>query len=145
VVHHQSGRADASEVRNRYTNALHAQVQVSEFIEDMTQAYRKADVVICRSGAMTVTELGALGVPSILVPFPHAVDDHQTLNARHLSDAGAALLMPQATLSAELLARELSQLSEDRQKLVLMSTAARGCFLPDAAATVARALIEVSR
>ncbi|MFK8080856.1 MAG: undecaprenyldiphospho-muramoylpentapeptide beta-N-acetylglucosaminyltransferase [Granulosicoccus sp.] len=145
VVHHQSGSADAADVRKRYASASHAQVLVSDFIDDMTAAYQSADLVICRSGAMTVTELGALGLPSILVPFPYAVDDHQTLNARHLSDAGAALLMPQSTLNAELLARELTNLSEDRQKLKLMGTAARGCFVPGAAANVAHALLEVSR
>ncbi|MFK8079214.1 MAG: undecaprenyldiphospho-muramoylpentapeptide beta-N-acetylglucosaminyltransferase [Granulosicoccus sp.] len=145
VVHHQSGRADAADVRMQYRKATYAQVLVSEFIEDMTQAYQSADVVICRSGAMTVTELGAIGLPGILVPFPYAVDDHQTLNARHLSDLGAALLMPQSTLSAQSLAKELMTLSEDRQKLEMMSVAARGCFVPNAAATVAYALLEVSR
>ncbi|MFK7994166.1 MAG: undecaprenyldiphospho-muramoylpentapeptide beta-N-acetylglucosaminyltransferase [Granulosicoccus sp.] len=145
VVHHQTGAAEAALVCNKYKAAPQAKVRVSEFIQDMTEAYRNADVVICRSGAMTVTELGALGVPSILVPFPYAVDDHQTLNARHLSEAGAALLMPQNSLSAESLAQALTALSEDRQKLTLMSNAARGCYVPNAAATVAYALMEVSR
>lgn len=145
VVHHQSGKSEASAVSDDYKNATQAQVIVSEFIDDMTEAYRNTDVVICRSGAMTVTELGALGLPSILVPFPYAVDDHQTLNARHLSDAGAALLLPQNTITSESLARELTALSTDRHKLELMSTAARGCFVPNAAATVAYAILEVSR
>lgn len=145
VVHHQSGRSNESLVRDRYQKAPKATLHVSEFIDDMTQAYQNADVVICRSGAMTVTELAALGLPSILVPFPHAVDDHQTLNARYLSEAGAAVLLPQKSLTAESLKQVLSELDDNRQKLELMSKAARGCFLPEAAATVAYALLEVSR
>lgn len=145
AVHHQTGSADAAAVNVSYSHAPQAQVQVSDFISDMTAAYQNADIVICRSGAMTVTELSALGLPSILVPFPYAVDDHQTQNARQLSDAGAALVIQQSALNAEFLAKTLTSLSEDRQKLELMSTAARHCFVPEAAATVAHSLLEVSR
>lgn len=144
VVHHQTGAVDAPSVRASYQNAPLADVRVSEFIENMTEAYNHADIVICRSGAMTVTELGALGLPGILVPFPFAVDDHQTLNARQLSDNGAALLMPQSSLSAHSLSAALSELSTDREKLMQMSQAARRCFIPSAAETVADALMEVS-
>ena len=144
-VHHQTGSAEAARVQASYALAKNAEVTVSPFIDDMVGAYQNADVVICRSGAMTVTELGALGMPSILVPFPHAVDDHQTLNAKLLSDVGAAQLMPQAALSPEALSQTLSALSQDREKLELMSAAARGCFLPGAAAAVAHAVLEVSR
>jgi len=144
-VHHQTGRENASAVSARYQKTPQVKVLVSEFIDDMTAAYQNADVVICRSGAMTVTELGALGLPSILVPYPYAVDDHQTLNARQLSDAGAALLMPQDSFTAASLAASLTRLSEERHMLELMSTAARSCFVPNAAATVAYALLEVSR
>ena len=145
TVHHQSGKDNVTLVQNRYSKISQVDVEISEFIDDMTQAYQRADIVICRSGAMTVTELGALGLPSILVPFPYAVDDHQTFNARHLSDAGAAILMPQKSLSAQMLAQCLTSLANDRAKLALMSTAARSCFIPEAAATVANALLEVSR
>ncbi len=145
IIHHQTGAADVENVKAAYASCPQTQVRVSEFIDDMTAAYREADVVICRSGAMTVTELSALGLPSILVPYPFAVDDHQTLNARQLSDSGAAVLMPQSGLTAESLAQALATLSTDRQKLALMSVAARGCFLPAAAATVAHVLVEVSR
>lgn len=145
VIHHQTGTLDASAVQKAYQHAPLAMATVSEFIDDMTSAYQDADVVICRSGAMTVTELGALGIPSILVPFPYAVDDHQTLNARYLSDAGAALLMPQQRLDAKALAQALVSLSDNRQALVQMSKAARGCFIPEAATTVAHTLMEVSR
>lgn len=145
VIHHQTGVADAADVRAAYTSSTQGEVVVSEFIDDMTTAYANADVVICRSGAMTVTELGALGLPSILVPYPYAVDDHQTLNARQLSDAGAATLMPQSALTPESLAQTLTSFSTDRQKLAIMSKAARSCFVPEAAATVAHTLLEVSR
>ncbi len=148
-VVHQTGTQEGDTVRQRYTvaardNAL-CQAEVIEFIDDMAAAYQHADVVICRSGAMTVTELGALGVPSILVPFPYAVDDHQTRNARHLADSGAAILMPQNTLAADSLAAELAQLGHERTRLKAMSEAARRCFVPKAAEVVAEALIEVSR
>ncbi len=145
VVHHQTGEADAADVKAAYASSPDVESTVSAFIDDMTAAYGQADIVICRSGAMTVTELGALGIPSILVPFPYAVDDHQTLNARQLSDAGAAILLPQSALTAESLAQTLSSCAKDRQKLAMMSTAARSCFVPEAAATVAHTLLEVSR
>ena len=144
-IHHQTGSADAPAVQAAYQDAPLATAVVSEFIDDMTGAYQDADIVICRSGAMTVTELSALGIPSILVPFPYAVDDHQTLNARRLCVAGAALLMPQDKLDAQTLSQALIALSADREKLCLMSKAARSCFIPNATATVAHALMEVSR
>jgi len=74
------------------------------FIEDMAAAYAEADLVVCRAGATTVAEIAAAGVASVLVPYPHAVDDHQTANARFLADAGAAILVPESELSAERLA-----------------------------------------
>ncbi len=148
-VVHQSGTQEGDAVRQRYQasacdNAA-CHFEVLEFIDDMAAAYQQADVVICRSGAMTVTELGALGVPSILVPFPFAVDDHRTRNASHLADSGAAVLMPQNTLDAESLAVLLGQLGRNRTRLKAMSEAARRCFVPKAAEVVAEALIEVSR
>ncbi|MGQ7843017.1 undecaprenyldiphospho-muramoylpentapeptide beta-N-acetylglucosaminyltransferase [Granulosicoccus sp. 3-233] len=147
-VVHQSGVIDGDLVRDGYqavtagNSAAH--IEVTEFIDDMAAAYRDADIVICRSGAMTVTELGALGMPSILVPFPHAVDDHQTRNAEHLASHGAAVLMPQTSLTADTLASELTQLAADRSRLQAMSDAARRCFVPKAAEVVADALLEVA-
>lgn len=143
-VHHQCGAGNAGPVQERYSSFSGESV-VSEFIEEMTNAYQQADLVICRSGAMTVTELSALAIPSILVPFPFAVDDHQTQNARHLSDAGAAVLVSQESLSAESLAALLDTLASDRDQLRQMSEAARSRFMPNAAQTVASALMEVSR
>lgn len=143
-VHHQAGMQDGEAVRIRYQTASKAICVVSEFIDDMALAYHEADLVICRSGAMTVTELSALGVPSILVPFPFAVDDHQTKNAEQLADVGAALLMPQTTLAAESLAELIRPLIADRNQLKAMSDAAKRCFSPAAAEKVAQALLEVS-
>lgn len=144
-IHHQCGDGNAQKVQELYSSLSSDNVVVSEFIEEMTHAYRQADLVICRSGAMTVTELSALAKPSILVPFPFAVDDHQTQNARHLSDAGAAKLAPQKSLSAESLAVMLDTLAGDRDQLRQMSEAARSRFMPNAAQAVASALVEVSR
>lgn len=143
-VRHQSGQADAEAVRERYA-ALSSGAQVEPFIDDMAAAYRTADLVICRSGAMTVTELSALGLPSILVPFPHAVDDHQNANARRLSDAGGAVRITQDVLSPARLAVEIERLDVDRSALAQMADAARRCFLPGAAEAVADALMECSR
>jgi len=143
-VHHQAGMADSELVRQRYAKAASAQWQVSEFIDDMATAYQSADLIICRSGAMTVTEISALGLPSILVPFPYAVDDHQTKNAEHLSEVGAAVLMPQKNFNAKTLAGIIRPLLKDRGALLEMSDAARRCFVPSAATVVASALVEVS-
>ena len=154
AVRHQCGEADAKAVRARYEEIARTgrdgtgdgpAVRVEPFIDDMARAYRDADLVICRSGAMTVTELAALGVASILVPFPHAVDDHQSLNARRLSEAGAALLLPQPILTAERLAAEITRLASDRASLGAMAAAARNCFRAGAAEAVADALLEGGR
>lgn len=146
VVHvrHQAGMQDGDAVRGRYANASKAVCEVSDFIDDMAGAYEHADLVICRSGAMTVTELSALGMPSILVPFPFAVDDHQTKNAQHLSNVGAAVLLPQDQLTPVSLAQAIKPLLNERSVLNKMSQAAKSCFMPSAAAVVADALIEVS-
>ena len=105
------------------------------FIEDMARAYAAADLVLCRAGAMTVAELSAAGAASVLVPFPHAVDDHQTANARFLADAGAAILLPQAQLTPRRLAELLSSL--DRAQLLAMAAKARALGKPEAARIVA--------
>lgn len=143
-IHHQCGAGNTQSVQALYADVSSDQVVVSDFIDEMTDAYQQADLVICRSGAMTVTELSALALPSILVPFPFAVDDHQTQNARHLSDAGAAVLIPQESLTAESLATTLDRLASDRDQLQQMSEAARSRFMPNAAQTVAEVLMEVS-
>ena len=135
-LHHQTGSADLETVQAAYA-ALQLDVRADAFIDDMAAAYAWADVVICRSGALTVAELAVVGVASILVPYPHATDDHQTGNARFLSDAGAAILMPQETLSAEKLAALLEGFSEQRDRLLEMACRAHELAMPDAARRVA--------
>ena len=112
------------------------------FINDMAGAYGWADLVICRAGALTVAELAAAGVASLLVPYPHAVDDHQTSNARFLSGAGAAILLPQDQLTPERLA-EIRTLS--RSQLTQMAEKARELARPEATAEVARICQEVAK
>lgn len=109
-VTHQAGMKQFDALQAHYAKAG-VQGNLVPFIDEMAQAYANADVVICRAGAMTVAELAAIGVASILVPFPYAVDDHQTTNARFLSDAGAAQLLPQTQLQAASLAQTLQNTS----------------------------------
>lgn len=142
-VRHQAGAGRADATRARYADAQDT-VVVSEFIDDMVEAYRAADLVISRAGAMTVTELAASGTASLLVPYPYAVDDHQTANANWLVSAGAARLLPEADLDAERLRQEIDRLAGDPAGRHAMARAAQQCFLPGAADRVADALVEVS-
>ena len=112
-------------------------MQISEFIEDMAEAYGWADLVICRAGALTVSEVAAAGLPAIFVPFPHAVDDHQTRNAEYLVERGAALLLAEADISARRLADTVLELLRDPARRMDMAVRARGAAEPDAAARVA--------
>ncbi|MEN1728019.1 MAG: glycosyltransferase, partial [Pseudomonadota bacterium] len=138
-ITHQAGRQlDATQAA--YDKA-EVKGEVVEFIDDMAQAWSQADLAICRAGALTVAELAAAGVASILVPFPAAVDDHQTANARYLSDQGAAWLMPQADLTPETLAEKLASLN--RIQLADMAERARGLARLQAAKVVAAACQEV--
>lgn len=105
-VRHQSGAKQMQALQASYA-AAGVQAELTPFIDDTASAYAQADLVICRAGASTVTELAAVGAAAIYVPFPHAVDDHQTTNARFLVDAGAGWLLPQPQLSAESLAQML--------------------------------------
>ena len=112
-------------------------VEVSEFIEDMAEAYAWADLIICRAGALTVSEVAAAGLAAVFVPFPYAVDDHQTRNAEFLVEAGAALLLNEASLSAEDLACALVELFDDPSRRLDMAQRARAAAVPDSAARVA--------
>jgi UDP-N-acetylglucosamine--N-acetylmuramyl-(pentapeptide) pyrophosphoryl-undecaprenol N-acetylglucosamine transferase len=134
-VIHQTGKRHFDAVQQLYAQAG-VQADVRAFLDDMANQYAQADVVICRAGALTIAELAAAGVASVLVPFPFAVDDHQTHNARFLSEHGAAILLPQKELSAEKLAQLLQEL--DREKLLAMAQAARGLAKPDATRHVAQ-------
>lgn len=134
-VIHQTGKRHFEVVQQLYAQAG-VQADVRAFLDDMANQYAQADVVICRAGALTIAELAAAGVASVLVPFPFAVDDHQTHNARFLSEQGAAILLPQKELSAEKLAQLLREL--DREKLLAMAQAARSLAKPDATRHVAQ-------
>jgi UDP-N-acetylglucosamine--N-acetylmuramyl-(pentapeptide) pyrophosphoryl-undecaprenol N-acetylglucosamine transferase len=140
-VVHQSGERHLEGLKQNYADAG-VKAHAVAFIEDMAGAYGWADLVVCRAGALTVAELAAAGVASILVPLPHAVDDHQTGNARFLSAAGAAILLPQDQLTPQRLA-ELRRLS--REQLLQMAEKARGLARPDATAAVAQACQEVAK
>jgi UDP-N-acetylglucosamine--N-acetylmuramyl-(pentapeptide) pyrophosphoryl-undecaprenol N-acetylglucosamine transferase len=143
-VRHQAGRRHVEGTRNAYQQAG-VEADVTAFIDDMAAAYAWADVVISRAGALTLAELTAAGVAAILVPYPFAVDDHQTRNAETLVAAGAALLRPQGQLEAASLAADLSMLASDRQRLGEMARSARQLALPAATDTVARVCLEVAR
>lgn len=133
-VTHQAGTKQIDALRAGY-QAAHVDGELLPFIDDMADRYADADLVICRAGALTVAELAAAGVASVLVPYPHAVDDHQTGNARFLAEAGAAVLMPQTELTPQRLAALLQQMN--RERLLAMAVKARECAKPDATARVA--------
>jgi UDP-N-acetylglucosamine--N-acetylmuramyl-(pentapeptide) pyrophosphoryl-undecaprenol N-acetylglucosamine transferase len=135
-IYHQTGSAEAETVRSAYAD-IGRDARVEAFVEDMAAAYAWADVVICRSGALTIAELAVVGVPSILVPFPHATDDHQTGNARFLADAGAAILLPQTELTAGKLAGLIGDFTGQRNMLLEMACRAHELAMPDAARRVA--------
>ena len=141
-VWHQTGRRNIEQAREAYATAG-IEARVEPFIDDMAEAYGWADLVLCRAGAMTVAELAAAGTASILVPYPHAVDDHQTANARYLADGGAAVLLPQQELSAQKLVQLLQKLDEVR--LDKMGMAAHKLALPEATEQVAGHCLEVAR
>lgn len=142
AVVHQAGERHLDALRANY-RAAGVEGELVPFIDDMARRYAEADLVVCRAGAITVAELSAGGVASVLVPFPHAVDDHQTANARFLAQAGAALLMPQRELTPERLARVLGGL--DRPRLLDMAGKARALGKPDAAKQVAARCMELAR
>ena len=141
-VWHQAG-ANKYEQTNALYQSFALEARVAPFINDMAEAYAWADVVICRAGALTLAELCAAGLGSILVPFPHAVDDHQTANARYLVKAGAAILLPQTELSAERLAALLQEMiAKGREHIIKMAEAARGLAMPNASKQVAELCLE---
>ncbi|HEY3488452.1 MAG TPA: undecaprenyldiphospho-muramoylpentapeptide beta-N-acetylglucosaminyltransferase [Gammaproteobacteria bacterium] len=142
-VRHQAGQGHLQATQQSY-KSKDIDAEVTTFIDDMAAAYAWADIAVCRSGAMTVAELAAAGLPSILVPFPHAVDDHQTRNARFLADKGAAILAPQPTLRAETLGDWLSELGVDRRRLLRMAQSARTLARLDATRLVVRECLAVA-
>lgn len=135
VVVHQAGEKHLETIRKNY-EVLGVNARLLAFIDDMAAEYASCDLVLCRAGALTVSELAAAGVASVLVPYPYAVDDHQTGNARFLSDQQAAILLPQAALNSDKLAEVLQKLTRDQ--LLGMAINARQQAKPDAAKKVAQ-------
>jgi len=142
VVTHQSGAKHVDALRENYARAG-VVAELVPFIEDMAGAYADADVVLCRAGAITVAELAVAGAAAIFVPFPYAVDDHQTANARYLADQGAAVLAQQRDLTPEKLADILGGLT--REQLLRMAEKARALGKPDATRAVAEACMALAK
>jgi UDP-N-acetylglucosamine--N-acetylmuramyl-(pentapeptide) pyrophosphoryl-undecaprenol N-acetylglucosamine transferase len=133
---HQTGLKNIESAKIAYSDAG-VDARVEAFIDDMSSVYEWADLVICRAGAMTVFELAAAGIASILVPYPHAVDDHQTHNAHYLKAAGAAIIRQQDDLTASWLVEVINDFSANREKLLDMAVAARKLAIPGSAKTIA--------
>jgi UDP-N-acetylglucosamine--N-acetylmuramyl-(pentapeptide) pyrophosphoryl-undecaprenol N-acetylglucosamine transferase len=140
---HQSGERWIEATRSSYAQAG-VTANLQPFIDDMAQAYGWADLVICRSGALTVSELAAAGVGAILVPFAAATDDHQTFNAAFLVNEGAAIMVAERDLDSDRLAAELSGLCAGRGKLLAMAERARAMARPNAAQHLADACVELA-
>lgn len=141
-VTHQAGAQHLESLRQAYS-AAGVPAHTTAFIKDMADAYAEADLVVSRAGATTVAEIAAVGVASVLIPYPHAVDDHQRANARFLADAGAAILVSQSELTAEGLAALIGGF--DRERLGAMALRARSLARPDATEAVAKACVELAQ
>lgn len=141
-VRHQSGRQHLDVLKGHYAGAG-VEAECMDFIADMAAAYAWADVVICRAGALTVAEIAASGSAALFVPFPFAVDDHQTANARFLANTGAAWLMQQTELAPEALAAWLQGLT--REEILARAAKARALAKPDATARVAEVVKELAK
>ena len=140
-VWHQTGRKLITETEKIYQDN-NVEARVVPFIDDMSEAYQWADFIICRAGAMTIAEIAIVGLASILVPYPYAVDDHQTSNARYLSDANAAILVQQSELTPGVLLDLLTEL--DATRISTMANAANHLALPQATTMVADQCMEAA-
>ena len=145
VIWHQTGARHLDEARVMYERAG-VNARIVPFVDDMAEAYAWADLVVCRAGALTVAELAAAGVGAVLVPYPHAVDDHQTHNAQYLVSAGAAVVAQQRDLTPQKLSELLAPFCGEgaRVRLLAMAEAARRRAQTDAAARVAEQCLEVA-
>lgn len=143
VVKHQCGQKHYQDCQKQYQQA-NIEAEISPFIADMAAAYDWADIVVCRAGALTIAELSAAGVASVLVPYPYAVDDHQTYNATALINVGAAVLMSEKVFTAKALADQLMRLIDDPMTLFNMAKAAKTQAKPAAAETIADICMAVS-
>ncbi|NWN92413.1 undecaprenyldiphospho-muramoylpentapeptide beta-N-acetylglucosaminyltransferase [Marinobacter adhaerens] len=142
-VLHQCGEKNLEAARSAYEQQG-VSAQVEPFIKDMAEAYSWADLVLCRAGALTVSELCAAGLGAVLVPFPHAVDDHQTQNGQQMVQAKAAVLIPQSRLTPAVLAETLGDLAGDRARVMGMAKAARTLARPDATERVVNYCLEAA-
>lgn len=141
AIWHQTGKDQEQSVQAAYGDF--ADVRVSAFIDDMAAAYAWADVVICRAGAMTVSEIAAVGLPAIFVPYPYAIDDHQTANANILAKQNAAIVLPQAEMSSDKLVGYLRDFQQNPEKTRQMAANAAQLGVRDAAETVANVCLEL--
>lgn len=143
-IFHQAGKQHDQVTAERYRSAG-VQAQVAPFIQDMAQAYAWAALVVCRAGALTISELAAAGLPALLIPLPHAIDDHQSRNADYLAREGAAFVMPQATTGAAEMASRLKEVLMQPEQMNSMARTARRLAMPDATRTVVDTCVEVAR
>lgn len=147
LVRHQSGKRHIEAARDAYL-AAGIEVSLMPFIDDMAAEYAWADLVLCRAGALTVSELAVAGQASVLVPFPYAVDDHQSANAAWLSEAGAAIVLPQQRMSVDGLSRLLAEFAEDaadgRTRILMMAQQARAIGMPQATEHVVKVCLQVA-
>lgn len=143
-VRHQTGVANLDSVKAAYTTMQGIEVEPVAYIEDMAGAYAWADLVLCRAGALTLAELTIMGCPSVLVPLPQAIDNHQLHNAEWLVSTGAGLLLPQSEMSPERVAAQLRELAQAPSQLQDMAVAARNASAPGASRAVADICEEVA-
>lgn len=143
-VWHQTGANNFESARQRYDSSR-VDAQVSPYIDDMAAAYAWADFVVCRAGALTISELCSVGLGAILVPYPHAVDDHQTRNAQFMVDAGAAWILPQSQLNPSALAEILEPLLARPERITRLGLAARKMARPDATEKVVQICLQEAK
>jgi len=144
-IWHQTGSGHLSFTRNLYGSSMPDTVKIVPYIEDMARAYQWADLAFCRAGALTISEVSIAGLASVLVPYPYAVDDHQTANARYLSDQGAAVLVSQSDLNVSAIVELLCGFDKDRFRLVEMGNRARRGSFPDATVDIGNICMEAAR
>ena len=130
-IWHQTGKNHFEEVKNFYKNSHHSKAKIEPFIENMAEAYAWADIVICRAGAMTVSELIATKTIGILIPFPYAIDNHQTVNAEYLSKKGAGIVIKENDFSADLIDMELSRLGPEKLQEITMKLESLSALNPE--------------
>ena len=142
-IKHQTGKKNFSETEKNYHD-VDLDGDIVPYIDDIAMAYRWADLVICRSGAMTISELAIVGIASILIPYPYAVDDHQTMNARYLSDHGYAILIRESDLSESVLKNAINKLTKSKDYLKTIAESVKTLGMPKATSAVAEKCLELA-